>query len=69
MNRLRPVGRDTDYLLPPAVQDWLPGSHSARYVVGVAEELDLSELLDAHMPTRSARTGALRERASRVSSG
>jgi hypothetical protein len=69
MNRLRPVGPDTDYLLAPAVQDWLPGSHSARYVVGVAEELDLSELLDAHMPTRSARTGALRERASRVSSG
>ncbi len=50
MNRLRPVGRDTDYLLPPAVQDWLPGSHSARYVVDVAAELDLSELLDAHMP-------------------
>jgi hypothetical protein len=27
-----PINRDTDYLLPPSVQDWLPESHLARYV-------------------------------------
>ncbi|MEO8779702.1 MAG: hypothetical protein ABI389_13650, partial [Rhodanobacter sp.] len=34
--------RETDYLLPPSVQDWLPKSHLARYVVDVVEGLDLS---------------------------
>ena len=39
-----PIDRDTDYLLPPSVQEWLPESHLARYVVDVVEGLDLSEL-------------------------
>jgi hypothetical protein len=25
MNRFRPIDRETDYLLPPSVQDRLPG--------------------------------------------
>ncbi|MFO1130417.1 MAG: IS1182 family transposase [Hyphomicrobiales bacterium] len=44
MSRFRPIDRDTGYLLPPSVQDWLPESHLARYVVDVVEGLDLSEL-------------------------
>lgn len=44
MSRFRP----TDYLLPPLVQDWLPQSHLARYVVDVVEGLDLSELERAY---------------------
>jgi transposase len=44
MSRFRPIDRETDYLLPPSVQDWLPESHLARYVVDVVEGLDLSEL-------------------------
>lgn len=44
MNRFRPIDRETDYLLPPSVQDWLPESHLARYVVDVVEGLDLSAL-------------------------
>ena len=24
MSRFRPIDRETDYLLPPSVQDWLP---------------------------------------------
>ncbi|MBK6907280.1 MAG: IS1182 family transposase [Rhodocyclaceae bacterium] len=39
-----PINRNTDYLLPPSVQDWLPESHLARYVVDVIDGLDLSEL-------------------------
>lgn len=38
------IDRDTDYLLPPSVQEWLPEAHLARYVVDVVEGLDLSEL-------------------------
>jgi transposase len=48
MSRFRPIDRNTDYLLPPSVQDWLPESHLARYVVEVVEGLDLSELERAY---------------------
>lgn len=48
MSRFRPIDRQTEYLLPPSVQDWLPESHLARYVVDVVEGLDLSELERAY---------------------
>ena len=48
MSRFRPIDRQTDYLLPPSVQDWLPESHLARYVVDVVEALDLSALKRAY---------------------
>jgi transposase len=44
----QPINRDTDYLLPPSVQDWLPEAHLARYVVDVVEGLDLSVLVRAY---------------------
>ena len=31
--RFRAMDRDTAYLLPPSVQDWLPEQHLARFVV------------------------------------
>jgi transposase len=43
-----PIDRDTDYLLPPSVQEWLPDAHLARYVVDVVEGLDLSALERAY---------------------
>jgi len=43
-----PIDRDTDYLLPPSVQAWLPEAHLARYVVDVVEGLDLSALERAY---------------------
>ena len=27
----KPVDRDTPYLLPPSLQDWLPQEHLARF--------------------------------------
>ena len=36
----QPIARETDYLLPPLVQEWLPKAHLARYVVDVVEGLD-----------------------------
>ncbi len=38
------VDRDTLYLLPPSVQDWLPADHLARFVVDTVEQLDLRAL-------------------------
>src|SRR3990167_9499833 len=43
-----PIDRDTDYLLPPSVQEWLPEAHLARYVVDVIEGLDLTALERAY---------------------
>ena len=48
MSRFRPIDRDTDFLLPPSVQKWLPEAHLARYVVDVVEGLDLSGLERAY---------------------
>jgi transposase len=31
-------------LLPPAIEDWLPEQHLARFVVEICDELDLSEI-------------------------
>jgi transposase/IS5 family transposase len=44
MSSFIPVDRQTDYLFPPSVEDWLPENHLARFVVEVIERLDLSEL-------------------------
>src|SRR3712207_3769457 len=44
MSRFVPVDRDTAYLLPPSVQDWLPKEHLARFIVDTVEQLDLSEI-------------------------
>ena len=49
MRRFRLIDRETDYLLPPSVQDWLPESHLARYVVDVVEGLDLSAIEGAYV--------------------
>ena len=42
--RFHPLDRDTPYLLPPSLQDWLPEGHLARFVVEMVDALDLSEL-------------------------
>jgi len=39
-----PIDRNTPYLLPPSVQDYLPEDHLARFVVDIVEQLDLSRL-------------------------
>jgi transposase len=42
------VDRETQFLLPPSVQDWLPKGHLARFVVDVVEQLDLRALKAAY---------------------
>ena len=54
MSNFRPINRDTAFLLPPSVDEWLPQRHLARYVVEVVDGLDLSELVKAYRGSGSA---------------
>ena len=45
MSRFVCVDRDTAYLLPPSVDEWLPQDHLARFVVEVIDRLDLDDLV------------------------
>jgi transposase len=54
MSSFRPINRDTGFLLPPSVDEWLPQRHLARFVVEVIDGLDLSELVKAYRGSGSA---------------
>jgi transposase len=41
MKNFCPVDRDTGFLMPPSVDEWLPERHLARFVVEVIASLDL----------------------------
>jgi transposase len=41
MSNFRPIDRDTGFLMPPSVDEWLPERHLARFVVEVISGLDL----------------------------
>lgn len=43
-----PLNRDTPYIFPPSVQDYLPEDHLARFVVEIVEQLDLNNLSAAY---------------------
>jgi transposase len=42
------VDRETPFLFPPSVQEWLPENHLARFVVETVDGLDLGELERAY---------------------
>ena len=42
--RFKTIDRDTEYLFPPSVQEWLPEGHLARFVVEIVEGLNLEAL-------------------------
>src|SRR3954466_6066395 len=48
MSNFRPVDRDTGFLLPPSVDEWLPEKHLARFVVEVIAGLDLRAMLGSY---------------------
>jgi len=41
MNHFRPIDRETGFLMPPSVDEWLPERHLARLVVEMITGLDL----------------------------
>jgi transposase len=52
--RFQTVDRETPYLFPPSVQDWLPETHLARFVVEVVEGLALRDLIESYAGRGSA---------------
>ncbi len=54
MSNFRPIDRQTPYLLPPSVEDWLPERHLARFVVEVIEGLDVLAMSGAYRGSGSA---------------
>ena len=54
MSHFRQCDRDTPYLLPPSLDDWLPKDHLARFVVDIVEQLDLSALARQYRGAGSA---------------
>jgi len=44
MSRFVTVDRNTAYLLPPSVNDWLKEDHLARFIVEVVDQLDISNI-------------------------
>ena len=54
MNNFRVIDRETRFLLPPSVDEWLPETHLARFVVEVIERLDLSTMVGSYRGSGSA---------------
>ena len=54
MSNFRPINRDTGFLLPPSVDEWLPQRHLARFVVEVVDRLELAEFEKAYRGSGSA---------------
>jgi transposase len=54
MSNFREVDRQTGFLLPPSVDEWLPERHLARFVVEMIERLDLRAMVTAYRGSGSA---------------
>ena len=54
MSHFRQFDRDTLYLLPPSLDDWLPKDHLARFVADIVDQLDLSALIGRYRGAGSA---------------
>lgn len=54
MSNFRPVDRETYFLLPPSVDEWLPEKHLARFVVEVIASLDLRAMSGSYRGSGSA---------------
>jgi transposase len=54
MDNFRNFDRQTGFLLPPSVDDWLPEKHLARFVAEVIDGLDLRAMISAYRGSGSA---------------
>src|SRR6202795_593019 len=54
MSNFRTIDRQTGFLLPPSVDEWLPERHLARFVVEVIDGLDLRAMVGAYRGAGSA---------------
>jgi transposase len=54
MSTFRTIDRQTGFLLPPSVDEWLPERHLARFVVEVTDGFDLRAMVGAYRGSGSA---------------
>jgi transposase len=54
MSNFRQIDRQTRFLLPPSVDDWLPNKHLTRFVVELMDDLDLSAMSGVYRGSGSA---------------
>jgi transposase len=54
MSHFRAIDRETGFLLPPSIDEWLPEKHLARFVVEVVDGLDLSAMVRSYRGSGSA---------------
>jgi len=54
MSNFRTIDRETRYLLPPSVDEWLPEGHLGRFIVEVLDRLDLGRMSGAYRGSGSA---------------
>ena len=54
MSNFRSIDRQTGFLLPPSVDEWLPEKHLARFVVEVIDGLDLRVMRGSYRGSGSA---------------
>jgi transposase len=54
MSNFRTIDRQTGFLLPPSVDEWLPERHLARFIVEVVEGLDLRAMSGDYRGSGSA---------------
>jgi transposase len=54
INNFRPIDRQTGYLLPPSVDEWLPEKHLARFIVEVIDGIDLRAMSGRYRGSGSA---------------
>ena len=44
----RPYDPDQTFLMPASMKEWLPADHMAYFISDVADELDLSGIMDCY---------------------
>ena len=54
MSNFRPTDRQTGFLMPPSLDEWLPQRHLARFVVEVVDGLDLRAMSESYRGSGSA---------------
>jgi transposase len=54
MSNFRSIDRQTGFLLPPSVDEWLPEKHLARFIVEVIDGLGLQAMSSSYRGSGSA---------------
>jgi transposase len=54
MSNFRPTDRETGFLMPPSIDEWLPERHLARFIVEVVDGLDLRSMSGSYRGSGSA---------------